>query len=1013
MGFKDLLDDTKEEALNLAKKKIVSMLKPLLIKGLSILLIIMLVASSTIAIFDALGEVISGIITGAINAVKSVTGKFSRWLINTGIKDDSDNYWINFNEPYESAKTTNEDGEEIDQINIEYEVPASFTTKEGKEITIKPGTGNIEQFTSDDNLGIKFRSIYGLNENYKRVNSDAEYVLGYGAEGIALFRADGGLLHKNTDLKDAIEFYKIAIMDTGVVLSDENETKIITYDFNLKITSQDVKGRTLPDLYLENLYSTGLSLDNLRVVVGGVDEKLTVDEILADVEQKEKAEKYIKEFLRADLISSSTHKTSSKTNVDPDDSDKFDGGVYIWRTTLDMYAWDEELNATMQSKYTDVGTKKLRFVPYDVFHKTFEEDMGSGEKDLVMVDNKGWKDVYTVNEAGNIEIFIFDLYYSGPGTGVATNLFGREVTTRSRIGEIDYKEYIRKYTQPFEFLMAVAYTCQNPEYAYHLAYLGRDTMIDLVICDEYEVSYSEETLTGHIKRVNITETKYGPSQDGHTMSVEWGPNSLPDEEDTTPIDLGARTSFTLKGAINAFVVRANSWNGYLKATLVKNATVPVVSPPYTRYNVNEEYGAPEATPGETVYEYKRDDDGNITNSIDPDRYTVRSWNNQKIIDTAKLITKTYKVTFNVEDIVEGYKVKAFYGLLRTADKNYEEDKCETEEDIINHIKEIEPDEQGVNVSYKLQATGMEDAPINILANERLVLYRQIETFGNAFYKETETGEREYSAENGNGDRIILAPEETETNNYQWLYAYLDYCFKKFYLGKFQPIEELPDDMNEFFGDWSDENWSPSGTGPMGSGHVPPPGERVDESNFVHYSQQDPAWRNKYYNGNGTFWHHACMMCSMAMVERNLYGRDYDPPRLYDDYRSTYGNDYRPGWSVMYDHILNMCESKNPIVYTADANGLQLALRDVSDGAMAIIHCYYNGAGNPSCCHAIVISAYDDAGIHLHDPWSMDGSYTIVPNQNVPPTLSPITTYDKLLNAMATGSQGCLYVFPPN
>ena len=104
MGLKDLLDATKEEAINQVKRTIMKTLKPLLIKGLCIILVVILVASSVIAIFDALGDVISGIITGAINAINSIASKFSRWLINTGIKDDSDNYWIRLDEPYSEAR---------------------------------------------------------------------------------------------------------------------------------------------------------------------------------------------------------------------------------------------------------------------------------------------------------------------------------------------------------------------------------------------------------------------------------------------------------------------------------------------------------------------------------------------------------------------------------------------------------------------------------------------------------------------------------------------------------------------------------------------------------------------------------------------------------------------------------------------------------------------------------------------------------------------------------------------
>ncbi len=107
MGLKEMLENTRDEAINEGKKAIMKYLKPILLKGLLIVIIVVVVASSTVAIFDALGDVISGIITGTINAINSIESKFSRWLINTGIQDDSENYWIRLDTPYGDARWRN------------------------------------------------------------------------------------------------------------------------------------------------------------------------------------------------------------------------------------------------------------------------------------------------------------------------------------------------------------------------------------------------------------------------------------------------------------------------------------------------------------------------------------------------------------------------------------------------------------------------------------------------------------------------------------------------------------------------------------------------------------------------------------------------------------------------------------------------------------------------------------------------------------------------------------------
>lgn len=880
MGLKEMLDETKEQAIEQGKKAIMKVLRPILLKGLAIILIVIVVAGSTIAIFDALGDVISGIITGAINAINSIASKFSRWLINTGIKDDSDNYWIKLDEPY---------GE--DNIEVEYEgdctaVALRLASTDAGAIGAPTNSavsilnGDLRPFDKDDSLGINFTNIYGLDENYQKTNLDATFVVGYGKEGIALFDYGGTLKAVNTEVTD-IEFEHISLTETGFILADTDKTKLITYDFRLNVTNRDVSQRTLPDIYLEQLYSTGLSLDNLRVLVGRVNEKLTVDEILADNEQKEKAEKYIKEFLRADLISSSTHKTKNETNIKEDNDNWIDGGTYVWRTVSDLYEWDE--NSPTETALNNSGNpeiEKMIFVPYDEFHKTFTEDMGSGGKELDFIGYKGWLKDYTINEEGNIEVFVFDLKYSGNENIPLANLLGRPVATTARIATIDYKEYIREYTMPFEFLMATAYTCENPEYAYHLAFLGRETMIDLVICDEYTIEYENNVQTGYVinkdrlKKHYTSTVAYDGSQT-YALDPSKPDEQLEDKIIEENVTFGASTTFDLKGSVNAFVVRANSWDKWFKTTLYRRIVDPQINP-VNRTGIAEEFGVPTSVTEETSTPVQQDQYGQEYTF-----YTITAM--QHHILTSEVGTSTkYKVEYATRGDEGEYKLKAFYGLLRTKEESKAEDSCESDEDIINHLKEIEPDENGYNTKYMLQQIGINDEPINIMANERDVLYRQIETFGNAFNKETVTGEQEHTTEDENGDTIIIRPEGTTGVNYQWLFDYLDYAFKDFHLGKFQELENMPADMNELFGGWG--NGGPGGNGgnwsPGNAGGYPPGNYADDGKEFTNERGQTAtayiqrAWDSVIGDNFGGW---GCGQSSVAAVISMFKGKEVGNP----------------------------------------------------------------------------------------------------------------------------------------
>ena len=97
---------------------------------------------------------------------------------------------------------------------------------------------------------------------------------------------------------------------------------------------------TLVDEYIRNLENLGISLKALGLL-GDIDykegdakltEKELIEKILTDdayKDQKETIEKYIKEFIKADLITQSIHRRRGRELVCKQNDDWIDGGVYL------------------------------------------------------------------------------------------------------------------------------------------------------------------------------------------------------------------------------------------------------------------------------------------------------------------------------------------------------------------------------------------------------------------------------------------------------------------------------------------------------------------------------------------------------------------------------------------------------------------------------------------------------------------------------------------------------------
>lgn len=255
---------------------------------------------------------------------------------------------------------------------------------------------------------------------------------------------------------------------------------------------------TLIDEYIRQMSDIGISLKSLQVLgdfeFSEEDSKLTEKELIKKIledksykKQKETIEKYISEFMKADLVTQEPHKRRGETLFGSEtkditgtlvfSDDWVDGGVYFYRTPEK----DKDGNGIEVD-----NNKYIKEINSD---KYVQLEYTTPEKFQEMVDKKD-KDIrykYTVvPETGELKvaqlkIVQFNYIVEGSLDSSKTDIEIQEILS------IDYKQYIEKYAMPYEFLVTLCEITQNPEFVYHVAKLARDTKIILVVQDDTQV----------------------------------------------------------------------------------------------------------------------------------------------------------------------------------------------------------------------------------------------------------------------------------------------------------------------------------------------------------------------------------------------------------------------------------------------------------------------------------------------------------------------------------------------
>lgn len=478
---------------------------------------------------------------------------------------------------------------------------------------------------------------------------------------------------------------------------------------------------TLVDEYIRNLEKLGISLKDLGLL-GDIDykegdakltERELIEKILTDEayqDQKETIEKYIKEFIKADLITQSIHKRRGTELVCKQNDDWIDGGVYLYRTKQST-----DISGALQideNEYIkEIGKEEyvqMQYVTPDEWKK------------LVDNQDKKIRYRYTLDEEGNVVIAKVKTIETMEGdisNGInkwfenvqdwINEKFGIGADTTEVIIEgeehIDYKAYISKYTMPYEFLVSLCEITGSPEFVYHVAMLARETEIDLVVQDDTTVE----------RVVTEVEEKYESYENTSSDSTAGATKTNEETKKRRKIVITTTTNPHLE------IIYADTWSFHeeyeytknIEQTVEENGPITEKIPLPSKLSHHQEAGIKK----EIGYE-----------GVEMEVTVPEKWYDTFLAETkTSTQTTTTVTTYNPGVLVNSIeKSKQFLGLLRN-----EEGKCYYDDCYKNpHRAEVcaekaEFDRKGTNVSYrKPNRTNERAKPLNELLNKAELLY---------------------------------------------------------------------------------------------------------------------------------------------------------------------------------------------------------------------------------------------------------------------------------------------------
>lgn len=524
-------------------------------------------------------------------------------------------------------------------------------------------------------------------------------------------------------LDEEMEF--IVDTDTGETLGTKDTiTDADLVNENGEARNTETETFTIVDKYVKELGNQGVSLEALRLL-GDADYSDT-EKLLENEENKALVEKYISEFIRADIITQQPHKRRGTELVSEHNQNFVDGGIYIYRTKKEpTIKEDDFINGNYHEENVPVEDKDYEQMKY-MNYQEFMEKLAQNDKSL--------RYRYTINqENGNLIFAEIKSTVTKTGKSELGGWFGNidiwlqqqanaKVEYELKQVEVDYRQLISKYTMPYEFLIQLCEITQNPEFVYHVALLARNTNIALVVQDNTTVE--RETIETE-KDMQYYRNNHDNSVSG--ASASGGTNT--EKERTVTI----KTTQTPVLRIDY----ADTWSFYEEFEYTKNVEgILTEQGPIVRSVANGTLSMPSTLSGH--HKAEEFTGQTITEADELEEY----WYDNIAVETrtkTQMITTT--TTYNeaiMKNSIE--KSKQFLGLLRNDTGTCSQDDCfEQKKDptkgsptALYCAENAVFNRNGINVQYRIPNRTKTESPLNQLMSGVEMLYAALQSNSNGY-----------------------------------------------------------------------------------------------------------------------------------------------------------------------------------------------------------------------------------------------------------------------------------------
>lgn len=506
-----------------------------------------------------------------------------------------------------------------------------------------------------------------------------------------------------------------------------DEKKEYTNDIKTGKPLDEPENYSIIDKYIKELGTQGVPLDSLRLLGDNADYS-DKEKLLENENNRELVEKYIAEFIRADIITQQPHRRRGKELVNPNNQNYVDGGVYIYRTTKELQLKEEDF---VDGSYSEENVpvegdtyKKMDYMQPDDFEKKVKEVNEKGKSSSTFSGIKS--DVEKLRYSFSIdkdtgELMIVEIKTKeikrnrteGLNEGfLGINNLSRwlqdklnaEVEYELTIKKLDYKSLISKYTMPYEFLINLCNITQNPEFVYHVALLARETNIVLAIQDNTTMEV-EANLTQHIERKLYSNTS--PSFSGASIS-----DLDPFQEEETITTTTQTPTLQIEYADTWSFYEEFEYTKNISGTIEEHDTGEVAIQPSGTWSYVSEHEEPTLDPT------MANPDGSPGMIKIPEHYELEATTKRR--DVTKLITT--ETTYNEPILSKSIeKSKQFLGLIRNETGKCEHDDCFTQSTWIREdpialqcAKDAVFVKDGINVRYQIpNMTRTEDVYDNL------------------------------------------------------------------------------------------------------------------------------------------------------------------------------------------------------------------------------------------------------------------------------------------------------------